>query len=142
MPQENSSIIAARARGGEYKLKELASPENLPVESAAVRSGLSVEAISEMQRDGLLYALSHDDGTYTLCYPAWQFDVLPGRLGPVLNALSKAGIKSWGVHSFMSTPSSDLGDLTPREWILRSNKSLDTVLVCVQRRFADDQGAQ
>lgn len=137
----SDAIAAARARGADYKVAELAKPENLSIAKAAQRVGNSEKWINTLRQRGELYALVQDGQTRKFRYPQWQFDADRLRLAQVLGALSKANVGCWGIHSFMGMPSADIEGLTPQEWILHRDKPLDTVLQAVERRFADDQGA-
>ena len=140
--QGSDPMAAARARGAAYKSAELSLAENLSVAKAAERFGSSEKWLNTLRQRGEFYALVPDGQTRKFRYPQWQFDADRKRLAQVLGALSKANVGCWGIHSFMKTPSADIEGLSPQEWILRSDKPLDTLLQAAARHFADDQGAQ
>lgn len=142
MRQEMDFFAESRGRGNALKQTEFANGANLTVQLAAMRSGLSEKAIDKMRKRGVLYALSKDEGVSEFRYPDWQFEALQIRLAPILAELWKVGIGSWGVHFFMVTESDDLAHYSPREWIMDPERPLQTVAMLIQRRFADDQGAQ
>lgn len=135
-------LAAARARGADYKAAELANPENLSLDQAAARAGYPEAWINALHQRGELYALGSDWQDSEYRYPEWQFDAERERLVPVLEALAKSNVGCWGIHSFMHTPSQDIEDLTPRDWILRQVKPLKSLLNAVERLVAQDQGAQ
>jgi len=135
-------LSGARARGDHYKQLELASAENLTSSEAAERIGLSEAWVNTLRQRGELYALFGPDRESEFRYPAWQFDCHRERLSTILKALSKAGVDQWGVHVFMNNASKGLQGRTPRDYILDSGAPLAEVLVVLERRYVDEQGAQ
>jgi hypothetical protein len=108
---------------------------------AAQRIGRSERFLNEKRNQGQFYALARDGSTRGYRYPVWQFEVDRERLRSVLALLSGHGVGCWGVHSFLTTPHTQLGGRRPREVIADANAPIDPLLAVVQARFASDQGA-
>lgn len=88
----------------------------LTVAGAAERIGVDASRIRHRIADSQLVGWK-DHGGWRL--PVWQFtddDVLPG-LGTVLAAVPDDQ-PALVVAAFMTTPQLDLGDVTPRDWLL------------------------
>jgi hypothetical protein len=90
--------------------------------------GISTDELLERVVDKLILSCpTQDDGDV---YPAWQFDAegrsLPG-LGDTIRALSASTDDPWQIAIWFSSPSSYLGDKSPREW-LRQELDAEVVL--------------
>jgi len=139
---KSDPMASARARGDAYKQSELANAENLTLSEAAKRTGLSEKWINTLRNRRELYALVEPGRERGFRYPAWQFDCQKGRLSSVLEALSNAGVELWGIHTFMNNASKDLQGKTPRDYIRDEKAPLEQVLKLIERRYAEEQGAQ
>lgn len=139
---KSDPLAGARARGDAYKQSELANAENLTLSEAAKRTGFSEKWINTLRNRRELYALVEPGRERGFRYPAWQFECQKGRLSTVLEALSNAGVELWGIHTFMNSASKDLQGRTPRDYIRDDKAPLEQVLKVIERRYAEEQGAQ
>lgn len=79
---------------------------------------ISTDELLQRVADKLILSCpTQDNGSV---YPAWQFDAegrsLPG-LGETIRALSASTDDPWQIAIWFSSPSSYLGDKSPREWL-------------------------
>lgn len=86
-------------------------------EARILLGGISREALRKRVITGSVVSLRDDAGL--IRYPRWQFDPASGSTFPVLKRLNKvfrdAGLDSWTLASFATTPQSELADRTPVE---------------------------
>jgi hypothetical protein len=113
----DAEIARARriGRAAELAALEVALADALSREEAAVRLGISPQAVSKRLAAGALVALSRGR---TRWFPAWQFHedgVLPG-LADVIAAYQGTSL---ALTVWATTPSADLGGLTPAKALTR-----------------------
>lgn len=137
----SSALEQARARGAAGMHIELASPDNLPLSEAALKSKRSEKHVNNLRNAGRLYALVFEGSGRGFRYPSWQFNVNPVRLETVLAALSAKGVSCWAMHDFLMRPHADLG-MSPRQAIVDDKFDIGRIVAAVHQRFDDaDQGA-
>jgi hypothetical protein len=132
------ALEAARERGRTWIRSEMASPANLSADQVVVLIGVSKVDLAKGVEDAERYQLI--DGTSESRYPAWQFSLPAARLKPLLVTLNGLAISAWGIHAFLTTPSSDLEGKSPAAALLDNSFDLDRVINTARSRFLGDQG--
>lgn len=95
-----------------------ATTTSLPTTDVVKRYGYQPSNLTRMANNGDIYAVKRPRGK-GLLYPAWQFGphgVLPG-LRTVLPQFP-ADFHPLDIERFMTTPHDDLGNRSPRDWLL------------------------
>jgi hypothetical protein len=141
VPVESNALASARERGAAWTRAEYARPENVPLDQAALQTGMSSRLINERRNTWVYYALLPQGQTRGYRFPAWQFNADQTRLASVLGVMRDAGVSCWSLHDFMISPNSLLDGQAPRDWIVDSERDLERVLQLARARFASDQGA-
>jgi hypothetical protein len=105
-------------------------------EARALLGGISREALRKRVVSGSVIALRDDAGLFR--YPRWQFDPggAPFRVVKELNEVfGDAGLDSWTLASFATTPQPELGDRAPVDAF--ADTDIDPLLLSAHRTVAD-----
>jgi hypothetical protein len=99
--------------------------------------GVSREALRKRVVSGSVIALRDDAGLVR--YPRWQFDVAGGTPFRVVKELNElfgdAGLDSWTLASFATTPQPELGDRAPVDAF--ADTDIEPLLLSAHRTVAD-----
>lgn len=98
--------------------------------------GLTRQGINHRAKSHQLLACSLEDGTFV--YPTWQFDkngaVIPG-VHEALSMLSTGTDDNWQKALWFNTPSAQLGNRSPKDWLLKG-RPLSPVIELAARTAA------
>lgn len=106
-------------------------------EARVLLGGISREALRKRVVSGSVIALRDDAGLVR--YPRWQFDVASGAPFGVIKKLNEvfgdAGLDSWTLASFATTPQPELGNRAPVDSF--ADADIEPLLLSAHRTVAD-----
>jgi hypothetical protein len=106
-------------------------------EARALLGGVSREALRKRVVSGSVIALRDDAGL--IRYPRWQFDAVGGVPFGAVKSLNEifdqAGLDSWTLASFATTPQSELGNRAPVDAF--ADADIEPLLLSAHRTVAD-----
>ena len=106
-------------------------------EARILLSGISREALRKRVGSGSVIALRDDAGR--IRYPRWQFDAASGAPFGVVKKLNEvfgdAGLDSWTLASFVTTPQPELGDRPPVDAF--ADTDIEPLLLSAHRTVAE-----
>lgn len=107
-------LAGARLRGQRYKIEVFGSDEILPPAKVAKIFKVSAARVSQMRKEGKIFAVRHPLKTRSLGYPRWQleewvFNVL-GEILPVFD-----DDNGWSIWHFFTSADPVLRDFSPLE---------------------------
>lgn len=106
-------------------------------EARALLGGISREALRKRVVSGSVIALRDDAGL--IRYPRWQFDAAAGTPYRAVKELNEvfddAGLDSWTLGSFVTTPQPELGNRAPVDAF--ADADIEPLLISAHRTVAD-----
>lgn len=107
------------------------------VEALRTLLGSSRQAIHDRVTRGTLLQVRTSDGVNL--YPTFQFDEageVPAPVRRAIQALRRSGADGWTIAAWFSTPAQALGGLSPRDWLLDTERDARTLLSLAEQTAA------
>lgn len=107
-------LAGARLRGQRYKIEVFESEEILPPAKVAKIFKVSAARVSQMRKEGKIFAVRHPLKTRSLGYPRWQLEErVFNVLGDILPAFDDDN--GWSIWHFFTSADPVLRDFAPLE---------------------------